>query len=146
MRFLSLKMTCFSTRDGGGDTGMVAGTVRNGMTVDGIIIPVIPPGLRLYHLTGEIITGAADGVTAPGTLRIFIMAILTGTGERATGVMTVAGDLPIPGDVREVVRMVVMAVRMVARMMVRVVRVVVRGSMTFSSLMGFYTSIDRYAA
>jgi hypothetical protein len=63
--------------------------------------------------------------------------------------MTVAGDLPIPGDVREVVRMVVMAVRMVVRMMVRVVRVVrvvVRGSMTFSSLMGFYTSIDRYAA
>ena len=119
MRFLSLKMTCFSTRDGGGDTGMVAGTVRNGMTVDGIIIPVIPPGLRLYHLTGGIITGAADGVTVPGTLRISIIVILTGIGVATRGLTTAAGALPTPGDVREVDPMVVPTVRMVARAVAR---------------------------
>jgi len=119
MLFLSLKMTCFSTRDGGGDNGMVAGTVRNGMTVDGIIIPVIPPGLRLYHLTGEIITEAADGVAVHGTLRISIIVILTGIGGAARGLTTMAGDLPTPGDVREVDPMVVQMVRMVVRKVVQ---------------------------
>jgi hypothetical protein len=128
MLFPVLKMTCISAKGGGGDTGMVVGTARKGMTVIGIIIQVIPPGLRSYHLTGEIIIETIDGATVPGTRRIFIIAILTGTGATATDVMTVAGDLPIPGDVREVVRMVVMAGRMAGRM---VVRAVVRGSRTF---------------
>jgi hypothetical protein len=50
---------------GGGDTGMVVGTARKGMTVIGIIIQVIPPGLRSYHLTGEIIIETIDGATVP---------------------------------------------------------------------------------
>jgi hypothetical protein len=140
MLFLSLKMTCFSTRDGGGDIGMVAGTVHNGMTVDGIIIPVIPPGLRSYRLTGEITTEAADGVAVPGTLRISIIKILTGIGAAATGLMIMAVDLLIPGDVREVdpmaammvVPMVRMVVRVVARAVARkVARKVVQGNKIF---------------
>lgn len=128
MLFLSLKMICFSTRDGGGDTGIVAGTVRNGMTVDGIIIPVIPPGLRLYHLTGEIITEAADGVAVPGTLRTSIIVTWTGIGGAARDLTTMAGALPTPGDVREVDPMVVPMVQMVVR---TVVRAVVQGNKMF---------------
>ncbi len=113
MLFLSLKMTCFSVRDGGGDAGMGAGTVRNGMTVDGIIIPVIPPGLRSCRLTGEIITETIGGVAVPGTLRISIIVILTGIGATARGLMIMEGDLPTPGDVRTAVPMVITMARAV---------------------------------
>ena len=119
MLCLILKMTCISARGGGGDIGEAAGTVRNGMTVVGIIIPVIPRGSRSYRLIGEIITEAADGMAVPGTLRISIIGTWTGIGAEATGLMNLAGDHPTPGDVHEVdpmnVMMVVPMVRMVAR-------------------------------
>ena len=115
MPFPISKMTFFFTRGGGGDTGMDAGTVHNGMTADGIIIPVIPSGLRSYRRIGEIITEAAGGMDIPGTLRGFIIGILTGIGVGATGAMIMVGDIPVPEGVREAVPTVVIMVRAAVR-------------------------------
>jgi hypothetical protein len=155
MLFPVLKMTFFSIRDGGGDTGVGAGTVRNGMTMDGIIIRVLPAGLGAYRHTGERIIETAGGVAVPGTLRISIRGIWTVIGVAAMGAMTMDGDLPIPGDIREAVLTVAMVARMVARMVVRmmvpvvarVARVVARGSMTFfikCSRLLSCSSVDTY--
>jgi len=101
MPFRMLRKNYFSETVRGGDITVDIGIVQNTMITDGLIIVVIPPGIKEYLLIGDIVIATICGVDILGILLTSIKAILEIIGVVVIGVMTMDGDVPvdIPADV-----------------------------------------------
>ncbi len=70
---------------------MDIGIVQNTMITDGLIIVVIPPGIKEYLIIGETIIETMRGVDIRGILLTSIRAILEIIGVVVIGVKTMDG-------------------------------------------------------
>src|SRR5664280_841782 len=98
MLFLTARKIFISNKVGGGEIGMVIGTVQDRMIVDGVIIPVIRLGIEKYLVIGEIIIKIICGVVVHGILITFITASLTNIG-----VVVIGGMIMVEG-IKETLR------------------------------------------
>jgi hypothetical protein len=91
--FLMLGKNYFSDKVGGGDNGVATGIVRDITIMDGHIIVIIPLGIEIFLMIGDIITVIISGVVGPGILLTSITVDLTTIGGVVIGVMTMDGDI-----------------------------------------------------
>ena len=80
-----------SDRGGGGDIGIIVGIVQDTMTVGGVIIVVIQPGIARFLITGEITIEAIRGTDNPGIINPLIIGTWIDIGEATIGKMTLEG-------------------------------------------------------
>ena len=72
MQSLMWKMRSSSDRVGGGGIGIIVGTGQDTMTMDGLIIAVILPGIEGSLITGEMTIETIGGKDTPGIIVPFI--------------------------------------------------------------------------
>jgi hypothetical protein len=104
MPFLVSRKTYISDKVGGGDITVVIGIVQDTMIRDGLIIVVIPLGIKEFLMIGEIVIATICGVVVLGILVTFLRMILIGIGVVVIGVLTMDGDLLLGSLVRSLVR------------------------------------------
>jgi hypothetical protein len=91
MQPLTWKKKSSSDKVGGGDIGIIVGIVRDTMTMDGVFIRVLQPGIEGYPMTGEIIIETTCGTGALGIIIPSIMVTWIGIGEAVIGEMIMDG-------------------------------------------------------
>lgn len=79
---------------------MVNGIVPNTTIVDGLIIVVIPLGIKEYLTIGEIVTEIIGGAVIPGIRPTSLTAISINIGGVDIGVMTTGGRV-LPADMAD---------------------------------------------
>jgi hypothetical protein len=93
MQFLTLGKSYFSGKAGGGDNGVATGIVQDITIMDGDIIVIIPLGIEIFLMIGDIITVIISGVVGPGILLTSITVDLTTIGVVVIGALTMDGDI-----------------------------------------------------
>ncbi len=93
MPFLAFRKKYISDKVCGGGITVVIGIVQDTMITDGVIIVVIPLGIKEFLMIGEIVIATICGAVVLGILVTFLRMILIGIGVVVIGVLIVDGDL-----------------------------------------------------
>jgi hypothetical protein len=93
MPFLAFRKKYISDKVGGGGITVVIGIVQDTMITDGVIIVVIPLGIKEFLMIGEIVIATICGAVVLGILVTFLRMILIGIGVVVIGVLIVDGGL-----------------------------------------------------
>jgi hypothetical protein len=99
MPFLISGKNYFSEMVRGGDITADTGIVQNTMIGAGLIIVVIPPGIKKYLTIGEAVTAITGGAVIPGNLLTSPTAICITIGAEVIGETTMDGDVPVAAEV-----------------------------------------------